>query len=233
MLIGNQTEELIQRIGALFETDAQFTAALPSREVSAAMLDAAGALPAVMQAAVSGYTQRPALAELATTVEVDPATDRRHRRLLPSFRSVSYSDPWDDVTALARAWTGGAVRPGDPVAPSARYEAPSPVQARHVAADTEHYGQTVAGSVVLLLNGAATRDERRYPDRFDIRRRATHLSFGHGLHFCLGASLARMEGRVALEEVLKRWPDWQVDYPGAERAYTASVRGWARPPVVV
>lgn len=115
-----------------------------------------------------------------------------------------------------------------------RYEAPSPVQGRYVARDVEYYGHTVpAGSVMLLLNGSANRDERRYdePDRFDIRRGAAHLSFGQGLHFCLGAALARLEARVALEEVLKRWPDWQVDYDNAVRAHTSSVRGWACLPV--
>lgn len=116
-----------------------------------------------------------------------------------------------------------------------RYEAPSPVQARYVAHDVEYYGQTVPeGSIMLLLNGSANRDERHFADgeRFDIHHTGSHLSFGHGLHFCLGAALARMEARVALEEVLKRWPDWQVDYASAVRAHTASVRGWARLPVV-
>ncbi|WP_019925136.1 cytochrome P450 [Nocardia sp. BMG111209] len=115
-----------------------------------------------------------------------------------------------------------------------RYEAPSPVQARYVAADAEYYGRTVPeGSVMLLLNGSANRDERRYPDadRFDIDRQAGHLGFGQGLHFCLGASLARMEARVALDEILNRWPDWEVDYTRAVRAHTSSVRGWAKLPV--
>jgi cytochrome P450 len=116
-----------------------------------------------------------------------------------------------------------------------RYEAPSPVQARYVAHDVEYYGQTVPeGSIMLLLNGSANRDQRHFADgeRFDIHHTGSHLSFGHGLHFCLGAALARMEARVALEEVLKRWPDWQVDYDSAVRAHTASVRGWARLPVL-
>ncbi|EID09984.1 hypothetical protein MXEN_18614 [Mycobacterium xenopi RIVM700367] len=116
-----------------------------------------------------------------------------------------------------------------------RYEAPSPVQARYVARDVEYYGQTVpTGSIMLLLNGSANRDERHFTDgeRFDIHRTGSHLSFGHGLHFCLGSALARMEARVALEEVLNRWPDWQVDYDNAVRAHTASVRGWARLPVI-
>ncbi|OBB66329.1 cytochrome P450 [Mycobacterium sp. 852014-50255_SCH5639931] len=116
-----------------------------------------------------------------------------------------------------------------------RYEPPSPVQARYVAQDAELYGRVVPeGSYMLLLNGSANRDDRHFtdPDRYDIHRGGSHLSFGQGLHFCLGSALARMEGRVALEEVLKRWPDWEVDYANAQRAHTASVRGWARLPVV-
>ena len=115
-----------------------------------------------------------------------------------------------------------------------RYEAPSPVQARYVAADVKLYGHTVTeGSYMLLLNGSANRDESHFPDadRFDIHRTGGHLSFGQGLHFCLGSALARLEARVAFEEVLVRWSDWEVDYAHACRARTSSVRGWARLPV--
>jgi cytochrome P450 len=115
-----------------------------------------------------------------------------------------------------------------------RYEAPSPVQARYVARDIDCHGTTVPeGSIMLLINGSGNRDERRYPDadRFDIHRGAPHLSFGHGLHFCLGSALARMQARVALEEVIKRWPDWEVDYANATKAHTSSVRGWSKLPV--
>lgn len=115
-----------------------------------------------------------------------------------------------------------------------RYEPPSPVQARYVARDAEHYGRVVPeGSFMLLLNASANRDENHFsdPDRYDIHRRGGHLSFGQGLHFCMGSALARLEARVAFEEVLKRWPDWEVDYANAQRAHTASVRGWARLPV--
>ncbi len=117
-----------------------------------------------------------------------------------------------------------------------RYEAPSPVQARYVARDVALHGQQVPeGSVMLLLNGSANRDERQFPDadRFDIHRKAAHLSFGHGIHFCLGAALARVQAKVALEEVLSRWPDWEVDYDQARHAHTTSVRGWATLPVRV
>ncbi|OBG42662.1 cytochrome [Mycobacterium alsense] len=116
-----------------------------------------------------------------------------------------------------------------------RYEPPSPVQGRYVARDAEHYGRVVPeGSFMLLLNGSANRDESHFPDpdRYDIHRQGGHLSFGQGLHFCLGSALARMEARVAVEEVLKRWPEWEVDYANAQRAHTASVRGWARLPVL-
>ena len=116
-----------------------------------------------------------------------------------------------------------------------RYEAPSPVQARYVARDVEHHGRAVPeGSVMLLLNGSANRDERRFPDpdRFDIHRDAGHhLSFGYGLHFCLGAALARLEGRVALDEVLQRFPEWDVDWDNATQARTSTVRGWETLPV--
>jgi cytochrome P450 len=116
-----------------------------------------------------------------------------------------------------------------------RYEPPSPVQARYVARDVELYGHTVTeGSYMLLLNGSANRDDTHFtdPDRYDIHRKGGHLSFGQGLHFCLGSALARLEGRVAFEEVLKRWTDWEVDYDNASRAHTSSVRGWAQLPVV-
>jgi cytochrome P450 len=116
-----------------------------------------------------------------------------------------------------------------------RFEAPSPVQARAVTRDVEHHGTVVPeGSVILLLNGSANRDDRRFPDgdRFDVHRRIDHhLSFGYGLHFCLGAALARLEGRVALDEVLQRFPSWEVDWDHAVQARTSTVRGWERLPV--
>lgn len=117
-----------------------------------------------------------------------------------------------------------------------RFEAPSPVQARYIARDVEHYGETVReGSIMVLLNGSANRDESVFPDadRFDIHRTISHhLSFGYGIHFCLGAALARLEGRVALEEVLRRWPDWEVDYEHAVQAHTSTARGWESLPVL-
>ena len=116
-----------------------------------------------------------------------------------------------------------------------RYETPSPVQARWTTADVEHHGETVPeGSVMLLLNGAANRDSRKFADgdTFDIHRNIDqHLAFGYGIHFCLGAALARIEGRVALDEVLDRWPEWDIDWDTAVQARTSTVRGWESLPV--
>jgi len=93
-----------------------------------------------------------------------------------------------------------------------------------------------AGSAMLLMLASANHDERRFPDpeRFDIHRKdGSHVAFGYGVHFCLGAALARLEGRIALDEVLNRFPDWDVDLPNAHRAPTSTVRGWDSMPAIV
>jgi cytochrome P450 len=117
-----------------------------------------------------------------------------------------------------------------------RFESPSPVQARYVTRDVENHGQVVPeGSTILLLTASANRDERKFPDadRFDIHRNIDRqLAFGYGIHFCLGSALARLEGRVALEEVLQRFPTWEVDYDKAVQARTSTVRGWQTLPVI-
>jgi cytochrome P450 len=118
-----------------------------------------------------------------------------------------------------------------------RFEPTGPHVARYVAREVEYFGATVpAGSAMLLLVGSADRDERRFndSDRFDIHRdQGPHITFGYGLHYCLGANLARLEGRVALDEVLKRFPDWEVDYDNIKLAPTSTVRGWETVPVFV
>lgn len=117
-----------------------------------------------------------------------------------------------------------------------RFEPTGPHVARYMAQDFEAYGQTVpAGSAMLLLFGAANRDPDRYeePDTFNIHRSGSHLTFGKGLHYCLGANLARLEGLVALDELLNRWPEWGIDYETARLAPTSTVRGWERLDVVL
>jgi cytochrome P450 len=116
-----------------------------------------------------------------------------------------------------------------------RYEAPSPVQGRWTTADTEFQGKVIpANSKLLLLDGSAGRDERSFPnaDQFDIHRVMDHhLAFGYGVHFCLGAALARLEGRIALEETLRRFPSWTVDLSQATPLHTSTVRGYAELPI--
>ena len=118
-----------------------------------------------------------------------------------------------------------------------RYEPPGPAIGRYVTRDVEFHGRTVPeGSALMFLVGAANRDERRYPDpdRFDIRRSVGHqMTFGYGVHYCLGANLARLEGRVASEEILKRFPRWDVDWDNAKLASTSTVRGWETLPIVI
>jgi cytochrome P450 len=118
-----------------------------------------------------------------------------------------------------------------------RFEPTGPHTARWVARDVEYYDRIVpAGSAMLLLIGAACRDDRRYvePDRFDIHRQdGQHVVFGYGVHYCLGAALARLEGRVALDEILNRFPEWEVDYDDIRLSPTSTVRGWERLPTYI
>jgi cytochrome P450 len=118
-----------------------------------------------------------------------------------------------------------------------RFETPAPYVGRCTSRDVEMHGQTIPeGSAVLILNGAANHDDRRFtdPDLFDIHRReGQHITFGYGIHFCLGAALARLEGRIALDEVLDRFPEWEVDMDRAALAPTSTVRGWETLPVLI
>lgn len=111
-----------------------------------------------------------------------------------------------------------------------RFEPPGPSVGRYVAKDTEFQGKKVPqGSAVLFLVGGANRDPRKFaePDTFNIHReRVPHLTFGYGFHACLGNALARVEGRVALDELLNRFPEWDVDLDNAHLSSTSTVRGW-------
>jgi cytochrome P450 len=118
-----------------------------------------------------------------------------------------------------------------------RFE-PPPLQAcRYAAKDTEWYGETVpAGSHVALLTASANRDERKIadPDRFDITRKPGQIfTFGFGAHYCLGQALARLQARIAIEEVVARWPEWEVDYDNAKFVFDGDLRGWDSLPVHV
>jgi cytochrome P450 len=119
-----------------------------------------------------------------------------------------------------------------------RLESPAPHLGRFATRDVEYYGQKVpAGSVMMLLLASANRDHRRFPpegDIFDIHRKLrSHIAFGAGLHYCLGAALVRLEVRVVLEEVLDRFPEWDIDLSNAAMSTTSTVRGWERLPTVI
>jgi cytochrome P450 len=115
-----------------------------------------------------------------------------------------------------------------------RYTSPSQYQGRTVTRDVEWYGTAVPkGSRILLLTGAANRDEREFPDpdRFDVERSiSTALGFGYGVHFCLGASLARLESRVALEEFVARFPHYGLEERRCVRVHMSNVHGYESVP---
>ena len=118
-----------------------------------------------------------------------------------------------------------------------RYEPPSQYQVRTATRDVTLHDNTIpAGSSVLLVTGSATRDERMFPDpdRLDIdreRKMGFNLSLGYGIHSCLGAALARMEGRIALEALLDMIPEYEVDRDGLRRVAMSNVCGWSNVPV--
>jgi hypothetical protein len=140
----------------------------------------------------------------------------------PSERAVPFSDP-----ARIDGW----------VEETLRYDTSSQMLARVTTEDVELHGTRIpAGERVLLLVGSANRDERVFPDadRYDVGRDTSQLaSFGVGRHFCLGASLARLEARVALEELVARVADYDIDADRAVRVHSVNVRGFASLPTRV
>src|SRR5262249_7200678 len=116
-----------------------------------------------------------------------------------------------------------------------RYWAPSQYQGRFTTAPATFHGVTIpACAPALLITGAAHRAERAYPapDRFDIgRKHEIALGLGHGIHSCLGAALARLESRIAFEEVRRLVPRYRVDEGGLRRVHMANVAGFLHMPV--
>jgi cytochrome P450 len=110
-----------------------------------------------------------------------------------------------------------------------RFDPPSQYQGRVTTREVTVHGATIPrGAKVLLINGASGRDERKFegPDRYDVRREIDfHLGFGYGRHVCLGAFLARMESKIAIEEFLRRFPDYEIPEGGLERMHSSNVRG--------
>ncbi len=151
---------------------------------------------------------------------------------------------------LAHAWYWAWVNPDERAKPFAdrsripdwaeetlRYDTSSQMLARVTTTDVQLHGMTIpAGDRVLLLAGSANRDPRHFPDpdRYDLDRDTSGLaSFGVGRHFCLGASLARLEARIVLEELAKRVKSYEIDPDGARRVHSVNVRGFEALPTTV
>jgi hypothetical protein len=139
----------------------------------------------------------------------------------PDQRAVPFADP-----TRIPSWVEETVR----------YDASSQMVLRVTRAPfTAHGVEVPVGSKVLLLIGSANRDESVFPaaDRYDLDRDTSKLiSFGSGRHFCMGAPLARLEARVALEELVRRVATYEIDPDGIERVHSINVRGLAALPVI-
>lgn len=141
----------------------------------------------------------------------------------PDQRATAFGDP------------AGAIAPW--IEETLRYDTSSQMLARTATEDVPLHDAVIpAGDRVLLLVGSANRDERAFPDpdRYDLDRDTSQIaSFGFGRHFCLGASLARLEARVALEELVARVADYDIDAARAVRVHSVNVRGFASLPTTV
>jgi cytochrome P450 len=220
----------------------------PDDPDQSAKMAAIGSLTEYMEAMVKDRRREPrddmVSDLLATELHQEDGSIRRlsHQEVLSYFTLLQVAG--SETTARLLGWAGvllarhpdqrTALVEDPALIPNAveellRYEAPSPIQARFVTKDVSWHGVSVPqGSRIALLTGSAGRDERKYPDpdRLDVGRHFDrHVSFGHGLHFCLGASLARQEATVALEETLRRFPTWTVDESAVEFVRTTTVRG--------
>lgn len=116
-----------------------------------------------------------------------------------------------------------------------RYDSPVQGLSRTLTRPVDVHGQHMtAGQTVLLLFGSANRDDQAFPnaDHFDLHRAPERqVAFGRGIHFCLGAALARLEARIALQTLLDRKPDWQVDLDSAVRLRSGPIRGYVSLPL--
>jgi cytochrome P450 len=181
----------------------------------------------------TGTVRRLTRAEILVYTNLLSAAGNDTTNLLIGWIGKLLSDHPEQRHALVTAPEGIA----NAVEEVLRYEPPAQQIARATSRDVELQGRVVPeGSVVVMVVGAANRDERRFADaeRFDIHRKiGHHLSLSYGAHFCLGASLARLEGRVVLEELLQRFPDWEVDTTQARMAWTSVVRGWETLPATI
>lgn len=185
---------------------------------------------------------------LLTRVELDDATGSRERLSdddIRQFLSLLATAGNETVTKLLatmfhelwrhpderRAIVEEPALARSAVEETLRFDPPSQYQGRVAKVEIPLHGTAIpAGAKVLCINGASGRDERKFPDpdRFDVRREIDlHLGFGHGRHICLGASLARLESRIAVQQVLDRWPEYEIPSDGLVRMRSSNVRGFS------
>jgi cytochrome P450 len=181
----------------------------------------------------NGQTKRLTRDELLAYVNIVASAGNETTRILIGWSAKLLSDHPDQRRILV----------ADPsIVPNAieevlRYEPNTLQNCRYAVTDTEWYGETVpGGSIMVTLTPSANRDEAHFadPDRFDVQRKIDHhLSFGFGSHYCLGQALARLEGRLVLDELLRRFPDFDADLERAEFMYHADNRGYSSLPLVL
>jgi cytochrome P450 len=223
----------------------------PDGVLPASALDALFEMVGVLQQIVARRRARPAsdvISMLITTPVVDDEGNERHLtddQLAGRFTELAVAGHETVMklvanSVVALSWYRDARRElidDAALLPNAveellRWDPPSHYQGRWTSRDVELHGVTIPkDSRVLLVTGAATHDDREYndPERLDIHRKVDRqVGFGFGAHLCLGAPLARLETRIAIEELLRRFPDHELVDGGAERVFGSNIRGLGR-----
>jgi cytochrome P450 len=222
----------------------------------------AGALQGILEAAawfdqyLDWREQHPSDDVMTQLMQFEFEDDTGTTRTLRRDEMITYltliTSAGSDTTATAIAWAGSLLSDhpdqrrelvedpaliGQAFEEVVRYEPPSYHFCRWSTKETEFHGGTIpAESIVVMLPSAANRDERKWedPERFDVHRSPGQVfTFGFGPHFCLGANLAKVEGRIALETLLARIPEWTIDDSGAQLTGGIDTRGWTTLPVSV
>ncbi len=251
MLVGVPKKDQADLL-AVFQKSLHEGTADPERQVMQGILDAA----VWFNEYLDWREKNPSDDVMTQLMQFEFEDENGVRRTLRRDEIVTYltliTSAGSDTTATAIAWAGSLLSDHpdqrrelieDPSAiPQAfeevlRYEPPSYHNCRWSTEAVEFHGRTIpAESIVVMVPPAANRDERKWedPERFDIHRKPGQIfTFGFGPHFCLGANLAKVEGRIALETILSRIPEWTVDYDNAALTKGIDTRGWERLPVTV
>jgi cytochrome P450 len=181
----------------------------------------------------NGVTRKLSRDELLCYINIVAAAGNETTRILIGWTGKLLADHPDQRRKVAEdpSLSGPAIEE------ILRCEPNTLTNCRWSVSDFEFHGQVVpAESIMVTLTASAGRDDRVYPDpdRFDVTRKpGMHMYFGFGAHYCLGQALARLEGRIVLEEVLKRFPEWDVDLANSRFMYHTDNRGYSSLPIVL